>query len=114
MGNDKADEKNKKEEKARALKERTIVGVKAHNNLEYKVPPGRPPGGEGTGPQGEEHRSGGIIQRMSFELFEEKEKEEGETNAWPTARQETRKGMRRMMGETARGKKSREPRKLEI
>ena len=36
MGNDKADEKNKKEEKERALKERIIAGVKARNNHRNK------------------------------------------------------------------------------
>ena len=36
MGNDKADEKNKKEEKERTLKERIIAGVKARNNYRNK------------------------------------------------------------------------------
>ena len=36
MGNDKADEKNKKDEEERALKERIIAGVKAHNNYRNK------------------------------------------------------------------------------
>ena len=36
MGYDKEEEKNKKEEKERALKERIIAGVKAHNNYRNK------------------------------------------------------------------------------